>query len=407
MNGEPNTGSGLAAVANPSAAKPLRAIIVEDASDDLALLLLALRRAGFAPDHAHVQSAAELDAALGAGPWDIVLSDYTLPDFSGLLALAQVSAFDADLPFIIISGNIGEDVAVAAMKAGAHDYLIKGNLTRLGAAVERELREAGMRRARRRDELALRHARLRLQALANRMLEMQETERRHIARELHDEIGQSLTAIKLNLEALAQRIGDGAARGLADEIAGVAGEVLDQVRRLSLDLRPPQLDDLGLRAALHWLVKRHARDGDPRVELVAPEDLPRLDAEAETACFRIAQEALTNALRHAGATRVRIALDVDDGRFCLDVSDDGRGFDVEAAQARALAGTSLGLVGMSERAALAGGEIHLTSREGEGTHLCARFPLVAATSLSPGLALRTWDSASRQASPARGEGSSP
>jgi len=392
---------------DPPAAKPLRAIIVEDASDDLALLLLALRRAGFAPDHAHVQSAAELDAALGAGPWDIVLSDYTLPDFSGLLALAQVSAHDPDLPFIIISGNIGEDVAVAAMKAGAHDYLIKGNLTRLGAAVERELREAAMRRARRGDEVALSHARLRLQALANRMLELQEAERRHLARELHDEIGQSLTAIKLNLEALSRRIGDETARRLADEIAAVAGEVLDQVRRLSLDLRPPQLDDLGLRAALHWLVKRHTREPGPVIELEAPEDLPRLGPEAETACFRIAQEALTNILRHAGATRVRIVLEVDAGQFCLDVSDDGRGFDVAAAQARALAGTSLGLVGMSERAALAGGEIRLVSREGDGTHLCARFPLGAATSLSPGPALRTWDSASRQASPARGEGSSP
>lgn len=361
----------------PAAAKPLRVIIVEDTPDDIFLLLLALRRAGYAPDHVHVQTAQELDEALRAGAWDVVLADYTLPDFSGLLALAQVGAHDPDMPFIIVSGNIGEDVAVATMKAGAHDYLIKGNLTRLGAAVERELREAGMRRARRRDELALRHARLRLQALSNRMLEMQEAERRHIARELHDEIGQSLTAIKLSLEALARRGADAASRRLADEIAGVAGAVLDQVRRLSLDLRPPQLDDLGLSAALHWLVKRHAREGGPVIVLEAPEDLPRLGAQAETACFRVAQEALTNALRHAGATQVRIALAADDGLFCLDVSDDGRGFDVEAARERALQGASLGLVSMSERVALAGGEIRLASREGDGTRLLVRLPLPA------------------------------
>lgn len=392
---------------HPPAGRPLWAIIVEDTPDDIALLLLALRRAGYATDHAHAQTAEELDAALRTGQWDVVLADYSLPDFSGLLALAQVGAYDPDMPFIIVSGNIGEEVAVAAMKAGAHDYLIKGNLTRLGAAIERELREAEMRRARRRDEEALCHARLRLQALSNRMLEMQEAERRHIARELHDEIGQSLTAIKLNLEALALRSADETARRLADEIAGVAGEVLNQVRRLSLDLRPPQLDDLGLSAALHWLVKRHTRPGNPAIVLQAPEDLPRLDAETETACFRVAQEALTNALRHAGATQVRIELSVNEGMFCLDVGDDGRGFDVAAARARALLGTSLGLVGMNERVALAGGEMSVASHAGTGTQLSVRLQLPVATSLSPDLALRTWDSASRQASPASGEESSP
>ena len=359
----------------PDTARPLRAIIVEDRPDDLALLLRALRRGGYAPEFAHVETAAGLADALAAGPWDIVLSDYTLPDFSGLLALRQVHAHDPDLPFIIVSGNIGEDVAVAAMRAGAHDYLIKGNLMRLGAAIERELREAGVRRARRRDERALRETRLRLQALSNRMLEVQEAERRHLARELHDEIGQSLTAIKLNLEALARRIDDEAARGLAGEIAGIAGQVLEQVRRLSLDLRPPQLDDLGLRAALQWLVKRHRREDGPDIVLEAPEDLPRLDAQAETACFRIAQEALTNALRHAGATLVRIELHAEDGHCRLEVIDDGRGFDLASAQAHALRGGSLGLVGMSERVALAGGEIQVASTPGEGTRLSARFPL--------------------------------
>lgn len=361
----------------PASSSPLRAIIVEDTPDDVALLLRALRRAGYAPEYQRVQTADELDAALHAGRWDVVLSDYTLPDFSGLMALHQVAAFDPDMPFIIVSGNIGEDVAVAAMKAGAHDYLIKGNLTRLGAAIERELREAGVRRARRRDEQALLHARLRLQALSNRMLEMQEAERRHIARELHDEIGQSLTAIKLNLEALMRRIGDERVRGLAAEIAGIAGQVLDQVRRLSLDLRPPQLDDLGLRAALQWLVKRHTRDDGPAIELVAPDDLPRLGGQVETACFRVAQEALTNILRHAGATSVRIELRNEGGQFCLDVHDDGRGFDLAAARARALEGASLGLVGMNERVALAGGEIRLASRSGTGTHVRACFPLPA------------------------------
>lgn len=226
--------------ANPPAMRePLRVILVEDSADDVALLLRALRIAGYVPEHALVQTPDELDRVLRTARWDIVLSDYALPALTGLMALRQVFAFDPDIPFIIVSGNIGEDVAVAAMKAGAHDYLLKDNLTRLGGAIQRELREAGMRRARRRNELELLAAKQRLQALSNRMLEMQETERRHIARELHDEIGQSLTAIKLSLDTLARRLGDDPARHLAGEIAAAAGHVLDQVRQLSLDLRPP------------------------------------------------------------------------------------------------------------------------------------------------------------------------
>ena len=291
-----------------TALHPLGILIVEDSPDDLDLLLLALRRAGYAPDYRCVRSAEETAQALNERPWDIVLSDYTLPDYSGLMALHQVQAFDPDMPFIIVSGNIGEDVAVAAMKAGAHDYLIKGNFARLGAAIEREVKEAESRRARRRSEQELREAKLRLQALSNRMLQMQEAERRHIARELHDEIGQSLTAMKLNLDALQRRLLDHAALPLALEVTDITELLLDQVRKLSLDLRPPQLDDLGLSAALNWLVKRHSLPEGPAIVLDAPEALPRLDPLIETAGFRVAQEALTNALRHARAAEIRIAL---------------------------------------------------------------------------------------------------
>jgi signal transduction histidine kinase len=354
--------------------QPLRALIVEDTPDDLALLLVALRRAGYLPDYLRVQTAEEVDRALRTHIWDVVLADYTLPDYSGVLALHQVREYDADMPFIIISGNIGEDTAVAAMKAGAHDYLLKDNLTRLGAAIERELREASVRRARRRDEQELRQARLRLQALSNRMLEMQESERRHIARELHDEVGQSLTAIKLNLESLQRRIDDDRLRDLVDEITGIAGQVLEQVRKLSLDLRPPQLDDLGLAAALNWLVKRHARADGPDLSLDTGENLPRLSPQAETACFRIAQEALTNILRHAAAGSARIDLEIADGHFVLTVRDDGCGFDHALAQARALQGGSLGLLGMAERATLAGGELDIVSAAPGGTPVPARFP---------------------------------
>jgi signal transduction histidine kinase len=363
-----------------TALHPLGILIVEDSPDDLDLLLLALRRAGYAPDYRCVRSAEETAQALNERPWDIVLSDYTLPDYSGLMALHQVQAFDPDMPFIIVSGNIGEDVAVAAMKAGAHDYLIKGNFARLGAAIEREVKEAESRRARRRSEQELREAKLRLQALSNRMLQMQEAERRHIARELHDEIGQSLTAMKLNLDALQRRLLDHAALPLALEVTDITELLLDQVRKLSLDLRPPQLDDLGLSAALNWLVKRHSLPEGPAIVLDAPEALPRLDPLIETAGFRVAQEALTNALRHARAAEIRIALGFAGNCFELSVRDDGAGFDLPTAQDHALRGGSLGLVGMRERAVLAGGTLRIATRPNEGTEVVVSFPGTASAS---------------------------
>ncbi len=134
---------------------PLRVLIVEDSEDDAALLVRELRRGGYDPTLQRVDTAAAMSAALDRETWDIVISDYTMPRFSAPAALAVLQESGLDLPFIIVSGTIGEDPAVAAMKAGAHDYLMKGKLTRLVPAVERELREAEGRRERKRSEVTL------------------------------------------------------------------------------------------------------------------------------------------------------------------------------------------------------------------------------------------------------------
>jgi PAS domain S-box-containing protein len=133
----------------------LRVLIVEDREDDALLLLRALRRAGYDPMSERVDTAEAMNAALDRQPWDIVIADYALPEFSGLAALALVRARGLDLPFVLVSGSIGEDIAVAAMKSGAQDYIMKNNLTRLIPAVERELREAEVRQARKRAEETL------------------------------------------------------------------------------------------------------------------------------------------------------------------------------------------------------------------------------------------------------------
>lgn len=126
---------------------PLRALIVEDSADDAALLLHELRRADFAVTHERVETAEELRAALARGAWDLVLSDYNLPQFNAVDALAVVRASGLDLPFIVVSGTVGEETAVAAMRTGVSDYLLKGHLARLRPAIDRELREAANRQA--------------------------------------------------------------------------------------------------------------------------------------------------------------------------------------------------------------------------------------------------------------------
>lgn len=130
-------------------ARPLRVLLVEDSEDDATLILASLRRAGYEPDFRRVDNAAAMGAALADGVWDVVLSDYAMPGFGGLHALELLHSSGIDLPFIIVSGTIGEETAVDAMKSGAHDYLMKGNLIRLGPAIDREIRDAAVRRERR------------------------------------------------------------------------------------------------------------------------------------------------------------------------------------------------------------------------------------------------------------------
>jgi PAS domain S-box-containing protein len=210
------------------------------------------------------------------------------------------------------------------------------------------------------------------QLLSARLIEAQENERRVIARELHDEVGQALTALKINLQTVQRKHNN--SLDLAESIAMVEN-TLQQVRTISLNLPPTVLEDLGLAPALRWLLDRQGREAGFSTSFISSLEEPRLNPQIEIACFRVAQEALTNVMRHAHARNVKVELAQVGQQLHLTIFDDGSGYDVKAAYQRARQGNSLGLVSIQERVLLAGGRMEIESASGKGTRIHAIFPL--------------------------------
>ncbi|MGE5650724.1 MAG: PAS domain S-box protein [Bacillota bacterium] len=221
----------------------------------------------------------------------------------------------------------------------------------------------------------LKEANSRLHRLSERMLDVQENERRHIARELHDEIGQALTAVKLKLESLDHCAAQACRVPIRHSVA-MCDDTLARVKGLFLGLRPPQLDDLGLVAAVRWHLDQQAREAGFEAYFHA-DTLPRLAPSLETAIFRVIQEALTNVVRHAEARHVSVKLDAYRGALQVKVRDDGRGFDAAAGKPLQERGECMGLSGMEERVTLLGGRFDVRSEPGKGTMVWAEIPLAA------------------------------
>lgn len=209
-----------------------------------------------------------------------------------------------------------------------------------------------------------------LQAMARHLITIQENERRTLSRELHDDIGQAITAIKLGAMSLHEEPDRERQREILDEIVAITDLTVTKLRNLSMLLRPPQLDTLGLETALRWQASTLFRSGRPQLEMQL-ETLPeRPDPAVELACFRIAQEALTNILRHSDAEHASLTLapDAAGENLHLAVTDDGRGFSPEQVR-------GLGLVIMRERAQQLGGSLHVDTAPGRGTRVSLRLPM--------------------------------
>src|SRR5262249_11548430 len=218
-------------------------------------------------------------------------------------------------------------------------------------------------------------SRRRLQVLSHRLIDAQEAERKRLARELHDQIGQALTAVQISLQTLRPSLESVFAAERLEENLTVIEDALVQVHDLSLDLRPSLLDDLGLVAALRWYLERVARRAGLLTCFDTDSVETRVSPEIETACFRIAQETLTNVMRHANASATWVHLNRSEHTLQLIIRDDGSGFTVADALNRAGPEASLGLQGMRERAGAVGGVVELKSAPGHGTEIRARFPI--------------------------------
>jgi signal transduction histidine kinase len=215
--------------------------------------------------------------------------------------------------------------------------------------------------------------RQRAQSLSKRLVEVQEEERRAVARELHDEIGQILTGLKIQLDVALRSGHTGAGMQELGEAQALTNELIGRVRQLSLDLRPAMLDDLGLLPALNWFFERYSRRTNIEVNFRHQGlEQRRFSSELETAAYRVAQEALTNVARYAKVQQVEVIVWATERLLQLQISDEGSGFSVEEKSAGL---SSRGLAGMHERVGLVGGALKILSAPGEGTQVIVELPV--------------------------------
>jgi len=228
------------------------------------------------------------------------------------------------------------------------------------------------------DVSAQKQAEERLRELTRRLVTAQEEERKRIAQELHDELGQALTAISLDLGSIEKALSSGTPSGIKEHITdarSLADEVDERISEIALDLRPSLLDDLGLLPTLQWYLNRYSQRLGIEVSLDVQDLEDRLPEEVETTLYRVIQEALTNIAKHAKANTVRLNLERSKDAIGVTIRDDGRGFDVKESQESLTTLEGVGLIGIRDRVSTLGGRAEIHSKPGQGTSIEIEIPL--------------------------------
>lgn len=359
-------------------AKPIRILHLEDSRVDHTLVKFALQRAQLRCELELVDTLPDFRRELAQGRYDLVLADYHLPGFTGMDAWHVMREMPRDLPFVILSGAIGEEAAVDALHQGVSDYLLKDNMARLAHVIERALEVSATRRAKARADAELAESRHRLAELAEHLQVSIERERADIAREIHDDIGGALAAVKLDLAWLSRRTLDEDMRQHLGTALEMLQHALGASQRIMMNLRPPILDQ-GLVAAVQWLGASFERRTGVRVTVRSSSERIEVPREVQLVAYRTAQEALTNVAKHAPeASAVDVDLSDREGVLTLEVSDNGPGMSAEARRKS----KSFGLLGLSERASKVDGWLDVSTSSG-GTSIILSVPLVPVTQAEP------------------------
>lgn len=356
-------------------APALHLLVVEDSRLDYELMLAILRRDRDSVNRpvsaTRVEDEAGMRAAFAGTRIDAVITDHNLPRFDSLAALKVARELDADMPVLILSGEMSEEIAAAGMHAGADDFILKARMFRLGPALKHALQSADARRHRRAQAQALAESEARLRVLTHNLEQVREEERRHLAREVHDDLGSTLTAMKFELVRLTRDL-DGqpvTARRL-QAMSELLEHAVSAVQRIQHDLHPPVLD-AGLPAALEWLARGFAdRTGVPVRFETNRDDVP-LAPDRAAALYRVVQEGLANIAKHAQARSVTVQLFVGADDIALEIADDGVGFERQMLAAT----PGFGLRGLVERARGLGGWAEVLSTPGRGTTIMFSVPL--------------------------------
>jgi signal transduction histidine kinase len=357
----------------------VKVLLVEDDKDDYILVRDMLSQ--IAPSRYALKWEPSYSTALAAirnGGYDVCLLDYCLGDRTGLELMREATEMNCRAPVIFLSRQGDYQVDLEAMRAGAADYLIKSQIN--APLLDRSIRYAIEHR---RAEEELRESHRRLQALSSQLLDAQENERKRIAKELHDGIGQILTAVKFGVENSLQQAlcseNHPCQRSLTAVISVIQNGI-DEIRRISRDLWPTILSDLGILVAIDWYCREfqniYSEMQISREIDVSEEEVPE---QLKITLYRVLQEATNNAAKHSKGDRVSLRLKKNHDRLELTVSDNGQGFDISNVLAGRQSRRGLGLTSMKERTELSGGSFSIQSLLGKGTVVRASWSTAAAS----------------------------
>ncbi len=351
----------------------LKILLLEDNPDDAELIQTLLRRSGMKFRSVTASDESEFLAAIEDKGYDVVLADNALPQYSSIEALKLIRTSNPGVAFILVTGTVSEEFAVSIIQQGADDYLLKTNLTRLPSAIKNAIEKKRIQQEQERSQHELKQLNQELRSVSAHLEKVREEEQARIAREIHDQIGQQLTGLKMDISWLKRMTNNKAEPqsilNKLDEISGNLDETVRIVRKVASDLRPSILDDFGLIDALDWHSKEFSSRYGINVHFKSLVKEIKIDPVKAIGLFRIYQEALVNVARHAEAKNVITIFEINDNQSSLSISDDGKGFDSSSRK------KTLGLLGMKERAQMIGGTFTINSKPGKGTGVFISVPI--------------------------------